>query len=150
MQAAGRRKKEKAAAAAAADEHEEDDFQANLPLWADKVGKTWEWRKSKQLNSECKTIELRSDERHTCVVREGVKRDVTEEHEYSWQILPNHSVWGETSGGIALFSEPPDDEGFGKPILCMSRRQFEEQYPAEIEASTGGGMEYDEQKDPVA
>ena len=63
------------------------------------------------------------------------KRDVTEEHEYSWQILPNHSFWGETSGGIALFCQPPNDEGFGKPVLYMSRRQFEEQYPTEIEAT---------------
>ena len=129
------RKKTKKKKKVAADEHEEDDFQANLPLWADKVGKTWEWRKRKQLNSEWKTIELRGDERHTCVVREGVKLDVTEEHAYSWQALPNHSFWGEISGGIALFSEPPGDDGFGKPIFCMSRRQFEEQYPAEMEAS---------------
>ena len=58
-------------------------------------------------------IELRSDENHTCVVREGVKKDVKEEREYSWQVLPNNSFWGDTSGGIALFFEPPDDNGFG-------------------------------------
>ena len=132
MQKAGKKKKKKAVVV---DEHEENDFQANLPLWSDKVGKTWEWRKKKLLNSEWKTIELRSDENHTCVVREGVKKDVKEEREYSWQVLPNNSFWGDTSGGIALFFEPPDDDGFGKPILCLSRQQFEDQYPAEVNSS---------------
>ena len=78
---------------------------------------------------------MRSDENHTCVVREGVKKDVKEEREYSWQVLPNNSFWGDTSGGIALFFEPPDENGFGNPIMCLSRQQFEEQYPAEVNSS---------------
>ena len=122
-----------------ADEHAEDDFEVNLHLWADKIGKTWEWRKKKQLNSEWRTIELRDDQVHTCVIQEGIKRDVKEIIEgetgqFFWQVASN--AWCKDPGSLALFSKlQTSGGGVGKPVMCFNRKQFEEEYPAEVNKS---------------
>ena len=117
------------------DEHAEDDFEVNLHLWADKIGKTWEWRNKKQLNSEWRTIELRDDQVHTCVMQEGIKRDVKEivkgeTGQYFWQVASN--AWCKHPGSLALFCKPQKGGGLGKPVMFFNRKQFEEEYPAEV------------------
>jgi hypothetical protein len=109
-----------------------EDFQGNndsenLHLWADRIGKTWEWRAKKQFNSEWKTCELRED--GSCVFKEGVKREVKSGSTatYKWQIADNSGMYG-TKGHLLIV--PVRN---GKPFFTFSRAKFEKQYPAEMD-----------------
>ena len=106
------------------------DGEVNLHLWADKIGKTWEWRaKPRMLNSEWRTIELASD--HRCVMREGFKREVKSEEVFYWHVL------GTSAGSLALLCRKvdPSDDGITKPVQTFSRKAFEKEYPCEVDAS---------------
>jgi hypothetical protein len=82
------------------------DGEVNLHLWADLIGKTWEWRKeARMLNSEWRTIELASD--HRCVLREGVKREVKSEEVLYWHVCSNAKDFGSNAGSLALLGTPP-------------------------------------------
>ena len=124
-------KREKAMAKRKEEEAKHDAFadgEANLHMWADKIGKTWEWRKTaRMLNSEWRTIELASD--HKCVMREGRKREVESEEVFYWHCC--------SSGSLALLSKKvePSDDGITKPVQQFSRKAFEKAYPCEVDAS---------------
>lgn len=110
------------------------DGEANLHLWADLIGKTWEWRKkARMLNSEWRTIELASD--HRCVMREGVKREVKSEEVLYWHVCSSHKDWNSNAGSLALLPKARKDDGIAKPLEHFSRKAFEEAYPSEVDAS---------------
>jgi hypothetical protein len=112
------------------------DGEVNLHLWADLIGKTWEWRKeARMLNSEWRTIELASD--HRCVLREGVKREVKSEEVLYWHVCSNAKDFGSNAGSLALLGTPPpsDGDGLPKPFQHFSRKAFEKAYPSEVDAS---------------
>ena len=109
------------------DEDGANDDDANLPLWQDLLGKTFEWRQSRFLNSEWRTIELSPNGK--CVMREGLKRETKRTSEYEWQICDNSDFWGTKKGHLAIVPKRN-----GKPFRYFSRKAFEKAYPSELDS----------------
>mmetsp|Transcript_42966 Transcript_42966/g.96851 ORF Transcript_42966/g.96851 Transcript_42966/m.96851 type:complete len:153 (-) Transcript_42966:72-530(-) len=112
------------------DEEDEDknNDQENLELWRSFLGRTWEWRAKKMLNSEWKTIELR--ENGTCIMKSGVKRTTQETENLRWQVADNSDFWGKAKGSLLIVPTPN-----GKPLYRFSLKKFQEKYPQEIDPS---------------
>ena len=106
-----------------AEEKEEAEAVVNQEAWENILGKTWEWRKTRFLNSAWRTIELQRD--GTCVMREGHKRETESEDTLMWQVLGNSG-----EGALALVGVRG-----GKPFHCFSLAQFAKEYPAEMDES---------------
>lgn len=110
--------------------HEKDAAEAvvNQVAWEKFLGKTWEWRKTKFLNSAWRTIELQRD--GTCVMREGHKRETESEETLQWEVLGNSTFLEENKGALAIVGHRG-----GKPFRYFSLAKFEQEYPAEADAS---------------